>query len=339
MAISERSMPFLISDALRGYSLDFQLLSTVNPFRFRLNGRTYSAHASRIHHAKRKNPDEWRIQVPRSVRQLQLSRQVAGDAILFLGFFPDEPVFAGWEAEYLGSFKSKDVGTIYVPRSDADIALAHRVAITVSPTKKLGRPTSKISLRSEYLGLYCENAAKLHASRSQNELTAAIATFADFIEQPTGVGTRETKVVLGGVREKIKSVRTAYPRDPKFRDDVLRAYGHACAVCRRQLGLIEAAHIVPHSHPDCLQAVTNGLALCVEHHRLYDDGLLLPTSGGRLVLNAARVEHLTNIGQKSGLKAIRDLAAKGYKVPDDVQSHPDDAFLERGVRIRLGTDA
>lgn len=66
-------------------------------------------------------------------------------------------------------------------------------------------------------------------------------------------------------------------RDPEFRQKVLRAYGHRCAVCGYDLKLgpsdlgLEAAHIKWHQAggPD---TESNGLALCVLHHRLFDRG-------------------------------------------------------------------
>ncbi len=69
------------------------------------------------------------------------------------------------------------------------------------------------------------------------------------------------------------------PRDPAFRDTILRIYQHRCAVCgydallgTTDLG-IEAAHIHWHSHggPDTEE---NGLALCANHHKAFDRGAL-----------------------------------------------------------------
>ncbi len=70
---------------------------------------------------------------------------------------------------------------------------------------------------------------------------------------------------------------TRKPRDPNFRLSVLEAYEHRCAVCDFDVRIgskticIEAAHIKWHSHggPD---DVTNGLALCTMHHKLFDLG-------------------------------------------------------------------
>ena len=76
-----------------------------------------------------------------------------------------------------------------------------------------------------------------------------------------------------------RKVREYSPRDPRFRKDVLAAYGDRCAVCEhdtrfrdRLLGL-EAAHIQWHSH-DGGDVVPNGLALCSLHHKALDYGAL-----------------------------------------------------------------
>lgn len=60
-----------------------------------------------------------------------------------------------------------------------------------------------------------------------------------------------------------------------FRQRVLRAYQHRCAVCRlNRAELIEAAHIVPDRDPRGIPATTNGLALCRLHHAAYDHDLM-----------------------------------------------------------------
>lgn len=66
-------------------------------------------------------------------------------------------------------------------------------------------------------------------------------------------------------------------RDPTFRQRILRAYGHRCAVCGYDLKLgsidlgLEAAHIKWHQAGG-LDIESNGLSLCVLHHRLFDRG-------------------------------------------------------------------
>lgn len=79
-------------------------------------------------------------------------------------------------------------------------------------------------------------------------------------------------------------------RDPKFRENVLHAYGYSCAVCGFDLRIktlpvgIEAAHIKWHQSggPD---TEDNGLALCATHHRLLDYGALTLSEDYAVVLS------------------------------------------------------
>jgi putative restriction endonuclease len=56
-----------------------------------------------------------------------------------------------------------------------------------------------------------------------------------------------------------------------FRERVLSAYKRQCAFCRfRHEEMLDAAHIVPDSHPEGEPSVRNGLALCTLHHAAFD---------------------------------------------------------------------
>ena len=56
-----------------------------------------------------------------------------------------------------------------------------------------------------------------------------------------------------------------------FRERVLRAYRHQCAICQlRHDELLEAAHIIPDPEPDGEPVVSNGLSLCRLHHAAFD---------------------------------------------------------------------
>lgn len=56
-----------------------------------------------------------------------------------------------------------------------------------------------------------------------------------------------------------------------FRERVLDAYRTTCAICRlRHEQLLDAAHILPDTHPQGAPVVPNGLALCKLHHAAFD---------------------------------------------------------------------
>lgn len=81
-----------------------------------------------------------------------------------------------------------------------------------------------------------------------------------------------------------------WPRDAEFRSLVIRAYQHRCAVCGYDIRLanadlgVEAAHIKWHQAggPD---VVSNGLCLCVLHHRVFDRGAIGISTAGRLLVS------------------------------------------------------
>lgn len=88
------------------------------------------------------------------------------------------------------------------------------------------------------------------------------------------------------------------PRDPRFQQTVLLAYENRCSFCGFEGSLrgspvaIDAAHIKMRSHrgPD---HITNGLALCVFHHRLFDRGALGLDEDLRILVSQHMRVHLT----------------------------------------------
>lgn len=347
--MSSTELNFLM-DALRPYSENLTLLGASNPYQLSLNGVLYSVHVGLIHDSgnERPNEDESRIQLSRANRETQKFR--SGEFTpLFIGFFSksynkhkdniavgDGLAFSAWNPEHALAKNDKDTGALYGRFSHEQKALSLGAAIYTSRSNVLKRNVNTISMRAKDLGFYMENAGALHNVNSAAEIQEAVAALEPHLG-PSTPGTRAVlEITVAGHKEKVSVTRTAYPRDPKFSRDVLSAYGHACAVCGRQLGLVQAAHIIPHNDDDCPNDVTNGIALCVEHHKLYDDALLLPAPDGRLYLNPERVEHLENIGQGAGLDDVRSRAQKQFNRPNDPAQQPNEDYLRRGIRIRLG---
>jgi putative restriction endonuclease len=60
-----------------------------------------------------------------------------------------------------------------------------------------------------------------------------------------------------------------------FRQRVLVAYRESCTMCRlHHVELLDAAHILPDTHPRGEPVVTNGLALCKLHHAAFDRNIV-----------------------------------------------------------------
>jgi putative restriction endonuclease len=341
MNVETKSLIYFVTDALAQYSEDFQILKRDNPILVRLNGTRYAVHISFIHDSgeNRDNDDEERIQLSRPTVEGLRAQAEQGIATAFIGFFSDGTVFSAWEPDHIFSLEFRDMGSVYARFSHLLETVNYGAALRSFNARYLRRNTSVVTLRSDALGFYLENLATMHLWQGDAELRAIINQGARLLESDQKQGTQELETEIAGERTLVTITRTAFRRDPKFREVVLRAYDGRCCVCGRQLGLVEAAHIIPHGNEGSNDHVTNGLALCVEHHRLYDSVLLIPQPDQKLFLNPDRVEHLRNIGQDAGLDAIEALAALPYRIPDHVPHRPNRDFLERGKHIRLGTGA
>ncbi len=114
------------------------------------------------------------------------------------------------------------------------------------------------------------------------------------------------------------------PRDSKFRERVLTAYERRCAVCGFDVRLgsvsiaLDAAHIRWHQAqgPD---EESNGLALCVLHHKTFDIGAFTISREGRLLVSDLAFGHE---GFEAGLMRHHSLPIRAPQRPE-WRPHPD----------------
>ncbi len=131
-------------------------------------------------------------------------------------------------------------------------------------------------------------------------------------------------------RELVTETKEHAKRNPKFREDVLRAYGRSCSVCGSDLRLadslfdLEAAHIMWHSAegPD---EVPNGLALCGFHHKAFDRGAwgLQQQESGFTI----RVSSDLN-GSSQAIDFLLDFEGESLRPPRKCEHFPDPRYVE-----------
>ena len=122
---------------------------------------------------------------------------------------------------------------------------------------------------------------------------------------------------------------TAYPamRDGDFRGAVLEAYGNRCAICQLDLRVreraigVEAAHIRWHSEGGPAQ-VTNGMAMCLLHHKLFDYGLF--TVSRDLTVHASSIA----IGESADALIANYHGSTLRIIPDSLELQPAPVFLD-----------
>lgn len=126
-------------------------------------------------------------------------------------------------------------------------------------------------------------------------------------------------------------VATKKKRDPQFRQRVLTAYEYRCAVCGFDVRLgsvsiaLDAAHIRWHQAggPD---QESNGLALCVLHHKTFDLGAFTVNHDG--VLLVSDQAH----GTEGFKEALMSRHGKGIRPPQRQEWHPAPSSLEWHAR-------
>lgn len=338
MSLDNTLLHYFVRDALGPYSEDFRIADRHNPTVLRLNGHVYSIHVSYVHDSgnARENVDEVRIQINRQLIETQRVRNQDGQRVAFLGFFPEGKAFVAWDPRHVFSLQAKTIVSVYARQSQLEGVEANQAAVHRFQARFLDETSFAIALPSSALGFYLENIEHFHRMPTEASIQQLIANHMDTFDETGLGGAGEFDVADGGVRERFTYERKAFPRDPRFTKAVLGAYERSCCICNRQLGLVQAAHIIPHSEQDSPNTVQNGLALCIEHHRLYDDALLLPGPGRVLVFNEERAAFLRGTGQGRGLDEIQSFAGREYNVPGNADHQPRDEYLERGIAIRLG---
>lgn len=112
-----------------------------------------------------------------------------------------------------------------------------------------------------------------------------------------------------------------------FRQRVLRAYQHRCAVCSlRHIELLDAAHIVSDRQDLGHPVVPNGLALCKMHHAAFDSNILgIRPADLRLEIRLDVLEEVDGPMLKFGLQAHH---GDQLKVPRASIDQPDRNRLE-----------
>lgn len=135
---------------------------------------------------------------------------------------------------------------------------------------------------------------------------------------------------------------TAQPerrRDPTFREKVLLAYEYRCCVCGHDLRLgdhiigLEAAHIkwFQARGPD---VVTNGLALCSLHHKIFDLGAFTVLPGNHQIVFSRHLmggdETKAKLLAHHGAGLIQPQSKEYFPNPEFLAWHREEVFKEPG---------
>ena len=280
-----------------------------------------------ITHGGRNRPrHEQRIQMT-NVREIRL---FPGMRTLLGGWSPEFEVYAFWDARRHTKFSRKS------PSLQVNARVLERAGWPELGIASQHRPSKQglevvVACHPASLLWYVENGEALHDTEEHAASVAELVNATPeeekgFLEEAQG----ENDLLR---RHQVVQVVRAY-RDAKFRPAVLQAYQYKCAVCRCDLKLVEAAHIVPVSHPKSTDEVTNGLALCRLHHGAFDNALLGVQSDCSVVVNPLMVRRLRDIRLASALDEFRRRLPRKIHLPFSLEARPDPENLRIGLESR-----
>lgn len=263
--------------------------------------------------------DEYRVQVT-GVENFEVHPEYK---TLIIGYWSEQDVFAGWDANFhlgkLGASPSLQIREHYL------VAAVER-GFAVAP-KDQGELA--VAFTPNFVMTYARNLEGLHAA-------GAIPDDIGVLEQVSEEGAIDEVDLsnLPSVRQKVVRTFVQNFREASFRRRVLAAYGSACAMCGLQLKLVEAAHIIPVFDPQSTDETTNGICLCVLHHKAMDRAILAIAPDYRILVNDTELARLGGENLGGGADIVRDGLGAIIRLPPENLLRPNPAYLDTALQVR-----
>lgn len=321
--LNSKDLRYLLIDSLKLYSDFAFFVEGTNPYHFTVDKKSVHFYIRNLHSSGegRNNPDECRIQINRADSFLKALN--TGELVFFFGYSDDYATFTAWNPFPLKDrINQRQTVSVYSRFSTQRKAQKQGIAIYEDNNKQ-----KIISFRPEYLGVYLENFSKMHQSSEKSLLD--LIRQSDELEETSEQGK---DVYIQD--EKFKLTKQRQIRDPLFRKKVYLTYGYRCAFTGIQLDLIEAAHIIPHSHDLGTDEIQNGICLSPLHHKAYDAGLIYIDEHYHIKINQEKVEYLEKIGKDGGLKKFTDIQYGSMLLPEINSKKPSKDYIRIANQIR-----
>lgn len=261
--------------------------------------------------------DEYRIQLTTVEPPLELN---PNGFTLLMGYYPNLQVFAGFDIQRHIQFTAGSP-SIQIAHSGLQEALQNGFSFYERTNQEI-----VIGIRPDQFLNYVLNAESLHEEGPNvQELLQRAAELED-VEQEIEEEVDE--------RQRIVREVSRLSRDANFRNKILDAYGKRCAVTRRQLKLVDAAHILPVSVEGSTDETVNGIALSPTMHRAFDNSLIYLNENYNMVLNPEKTQKLSNLDLVDGLPEFRGWLDQQIHLPADRRQRPDVDLIRMANRYR-----
>jgi hypothetical protein len=252
---------------------------------------------------------ERRFQNPGQNRPIQ---EVPGRALVYIGL---------WEGD------------------DPDAPIAPAVLVTADAHKRVGRTTrASVFPRLESLRIARSTGIHIGLTTSGEEIAAFVPELlpAQIDAQTNGVAPDEDRyrhelmaAPATPPAERQRRISTTLARANHFARSVRDAYAGRCAMCGLGLGLVESAHILPVAAHDSVDEVSNGVALCANHHRAFDrHQIWIDPTTSQIRIHPSTLGASSSPADEQFVGTTREHLA----VPPDGSQQPHEAFLRARYR-------
>jgi putative restriction endonuclease len=273
-----------------------------------------------ITHGGRNRPaDEYRVQVT-GVSSIE---QQAEYKTLILGYWDEQGVFAGWDANFHAGASSFSP-SLQIREQYLISAVQNAFAVCPKDQGELA-----VAFSPSFVVTYCRNLEGLHAAGTMPEEIGVLGRIAE-----RGAIDEVDLSPLPAPRQRIVRTIEQNYRQASFRRRVLTAYSSACAMCGMQLKLVDAAHIIPVYDPQSSDETTNGVCLCALHHRAMDRALVGIAPDYRILINEEEVERLNREDLSGGSDMLRSNLATVIRMPPEPAQRPNPDYLRTALQVR-----
>ena len=299
------------------------ILSDRKPFELRVFRENFPAQTLHVYiwncthgGGAKRAADEYRIQFTSVVPEISPT-----GISLLLGWHSDYEVFVGWDlTKHSGQNSSspsaqvKEKALIDAHKNDFALHLRQNAEIVVA-------------FRPQFLVDYALSIDALHqtleGSPELSVLDCLPVTEDQQLDEITDLSRREV----------VRTIVTKY-RAYDFSKRVLTGYQKQCAVCGLQLGLIDAAHIVPVADENSTDETCNGIALCKTHHAAYDRNLISFDTDYKIEISEKSVEFLAQSDLLGGLDGFKRGLKDVLTLPADKRDFPKREYIEYSKEVR-----
>lgn len=275
------------------------------------------------HGGGQRNAAEYRIQVT-GLDPRQFMPEPHGKTII-LGYWDNEEVFAGFDYNFhsgiFGGSPSIQIGEAALLDANMNKFAVH----------EKGNGELAIAFTPDFIGTYVENLASLHGTGG---IPAEVRLLNRLAANPGGVPEPEIAATVAGPRQYAVTQTKRALRALDFKDRVMTAYSHRCAMCGIQLRLLDGAHILPVSEVGSTDETANGVALCALHHRAYDRGLVTFDQRYRVHVNARQVDDLRAAGHDGKLVEFRNDLRAALHLPPAAGDRPNPGYIAQANTLR-----